>query len=241
MFIIGIDPHKKSHQAVVIDRSERVIDHVRIDANTAQRDRLLAFAAPFTPRTWAIEGANGMGALLAKQLVAAGEHVVDVPAKLAARVRTLDNVGSDKNDRHDARSVAIVGLHRRVRTVGTEDHSVVLRLLAKRYHDLTARRTQSVCRLHAELWHFVEGGLPRLLSADRAAAELRRIRAHDVLGIAGRGDGYKHIARPGGVLQLVGEDLGVFDVVGDRRDQFDGGRRPHGAWKDRGPLPGWQG
>lgn len=179
MFIIGIDPHKKSHQAVVIDRSEHVIDHVRIDANPAQRDRLMAFAAPFTPRTWAIEGANGMGALLAQQLVAAGEHVVDVPAKLAARVRTLDNVGSDKNDRHDARSVAIVGLHRRVRTVGTEDHSVVLRLLAKRYHDLTARRTQSVCRLHAELCHFVEGGLPRLLSADRAAAELRRIRAHD--------------------------------------------------------------
>ncbi|MGE0304948.1 MAG: transposase, partial [Acidimicrobiia bacterium] len=182
MFVIGIDPHKRSHQAVVIDPAERVIGSVRVDANAAQRDRLLAFAAPFTPRTWAIEGASGLGALLAQQLVAAGEHVVDVPAKLAARVRTLDDTASDKQDSHDARSVAIVGLHRRVRTVGVEDYSVVLRLLARRYHDLTARRTQSVCRLHAVLCHFVEGGLPRLLTAERAAAELRRIRPADRVG-----------------------------------------------------------
>ena len=51
MFIIGIDPHKGSHQPVVIDRSERVID-----ANPRQRDRLLEFATPFMPLTWAIEG-----------------------------------------------------------------------------------------------------------------------------------------------------------------------------------------
>ena len=186
MFIIGIDPHKGSHQAVVIDRSERIIDTVRIDANGRQHERLLEFATPFTPRTWAIEGANGVGALLAQQLVAAGEHVVDVPAKLAARVRALDNTASDKNDRHDARSVAIVGLHRQVRTVGVEDHTVVLRLLAKRYHDLGARRTQSICRLHAMLCHFVEGGLPRLLSAERAATELRRIHPRDSAGIQRR-------------------------------------------------------
>jgi len=34
---------------------------------------------------WAIEGADGLGYLLAPQLVAAGERVVDVPATLAAR------------------------------------------------------------------------------------------------------------------------------------------------------------
>jgi hypothetical protein len=38
---------------------------------------------------WAIEGAGGRGYLLAYQLVAGGERVVDVPAKLAARVRLL--------------------------------------------------------------------------------------------------------------------------------------------------------
>ncbi len=38
-------------------------------------------------RLWAVEGANGAGRPLAQRLVEAGERVVDVPAKLAARVR----------------------------------------------------------------------------------------------------------------------------------------------------------
>lgn len=38
-----------------------------------------------------------MGHLLAQQLVAAGERVVDVPAKLAARVRLLGPVTPNKN------------------------------------------------------------------------------------------------------------------------------------------------
>ena len=56
---------------------------------------------------WAVEGATGMGALLAQQLVAAGEHVVDVPAKLSARVRLLERGRIDKTDPNDARSAAI--------------------------------------------------------------------------------------------------------------------------------------
>jgi hypothetical protein len=39
-----------------------------------------------------VEGADGVGHLLARQLVAAGERVVDVPAKLAAGVRLLGPV-----------------------------------------------------------------------------------------------------------------------------------------------------
>ena len=41
-------------------------------------------------RVWAVEGANGAGRPLAQRLLEAGEHVVDVPAKLAARVRLFD-------------------------------------------------------------------------------------------------------------------------------------------------------
>jgi transposase len=36
-----------------------------------------------------VEGAGGLGHLLAQQLVAAGERVLDVQPKLAARVRLL--------------------------------------------------------------------------------------------------------------------------------------------------------
>lgn len=180
MFVIGIDPHKRVHQAVVVDEGERVLAQLRVTADRNQRARLLGFAERFEPRTWAVEGANGHGALLAQQLVAAGETVVDVPAKLSSRVRLLDSEQTDKNDSHDARAAAIVGLrNRRLRVVTVEDHTVVLRMLAKRHHDLAARRTQSICRLHAVLSQLVAGGLPRNLSAARASAELHRIRTTD--------------------------------------------------------------
>ena len=62
MFMIGIDPHKGSHTAAAVDRTELVIDTFRVDADGHQRARLLAWAEQFTPRTWAVEGATGMGA-----------------------------------------------------------------------------------------------------------------------------------------------------------------------------------
>jgi transposase len=184
VFTIGIDPHKGSHTAAVLDRSETVIDELRVTADRRQRDRLLSFAAPFEPRLWAIESASGLGALLAQQLVAAGEIVVDVPPTLSARVRLLDRGRSDKSDPHDARAAAIVALrHRDLRQVHLVDHTAVLRLLADRHHDLTALRTQAICRLHALLCGLVPGGAPRRLSAARAAQILRGIRPVELVEI----------------------------------------------------------
>ena len=98
MFVIGIDPHRGSHAAAVLDGEERVQAVLHLPADRQQRQRLLSWANEFMPRLWAVEGATGTGALLAQQLVAAGEPVVDVPPKLAARVRLLDNNHSDKTD-----------------------------------------------------------------------------------------------------------------------------------------------
>ena len=187
MFTIGIDPHKGSHTAAVLDRSETVIGELRVTADRRQRDRLLSFAEPFEPRRWAIESASGLGALLAQQLVAAGETVVDVPATLSARVRLLDRGHSDKSDPHDARAAAIVALrHNALRVVTPVDHTAVLRLLADRHHDLTALRTQAVCRLHAVLCVLVPGGAKRGLSAARAAQILRSIRPIELVDIERR-------------------------------------------------------
>jgi hypothetical protein len=62
---------------------------VRVRASAAQAERLPAWAAAWPERTWAVEGAGGLGQLLAQELVAAGERVLDVQPKLAARVRLL--------------------------------------------------------------------------------------------------------------------------------------------------------
>jgi transposase len=86
---IGIDPHKASHTAVAIDDIENVVDEIRDRACSAQTDQLRCWAAPFPDRVWAIESARGLGYLLAQQLVAAGETVVDVPAVLSTRTRLL--------------------------------------------------------------------------------------------------------------------------------------------------------
>jgi len=108
--MIGVAPHKGSHTAVVIDQAERALDQVRVRACVAQAERLLAWAAAWPQRTWAVEGAGGLGCLLARQLVAAGERVLDVQPKLAARVRLLAAGDVNKNDPDDARPVAVAAL-----------------------------------------------------------------------------------------------------------------------------------
>ena len=87
--IIGIDPHKALHAASAIDRSETQLCELNVRTGPRQLAQLLEWAAPFPARLWAIESAGGLGYLLAQQLVARGEHVVDVPSTLASRVRLL--------------------------------------------------------------------------------------------------------------------------------------------------------
>ncbi|MET1002280.1 MAG: transposase, partial [Acidimicrobiia bacterium] len=155
-----------------------------MQADRRQRDRLLCWASPFEPRLWAVEGANGHGALLAQQLVASGETVVDVPAALSARARLLDSGHKDKTDAHDACPAAIRALrNRNLRAVAADDHRQILRLLARRHHQLVAARTRAICRLHAVLAEMIEGGLAKNLSAKRAASELRKLRPNDAIGI----------------------------------------------------------
>ena len=47
VFTIGIDPHKGSHLAAVLDQHEQFVDEFRVRADRPQRDRLLKFAAPY--------------------------------------------------------------------------------------------------------------------------------------------------------------------------------------------------
>jgi transposase len=126
----------------------------------------MAWAAGFEGRTWAIESAGGLGSLLAQQLVAAGEDVVDVPATLAARARLLATGRSNKNDLNDALSVAVAALRSRgLRRVEAAGHSEVLRLLAKRNTDIGNHRTRLVCRMHALLVELAPGGIAKEINA----------------------------------------------------------------------------
>ena len=164
--IIGVDPHKASHTAVAISAAEDELARKKVRATRAQVDQLLAWAEPFPTRVWAIEGADGMGYLLAQQLVATGEHVLNVPATLAARTRLLGTGRTDKNDPNDALSVAVTALRTRdLRPVQAVGHSEVLRLLAKRNSDIGDHRTLLVCRMHALLLELAAGGISKEINA----------------------------------------------------------------------------
>src|SRR6266700_8283902 len=124
--MIGVDPHKAAHTAVAIGAAGEPLGELRVRASAAWAGRLVAQAASWPERTWAVEGAGGLGRLLAQQLVAAGELVLDVQPKLAARVRLLQAGDTGKSDPHDAASAAVAALRSRAcRPVAAEDHTVV--------------------------------------------------------------------------------------------------------------------
>src|SRR5438034_1291896 len=141
--MIGVDPHKGSHTAVAIGADEVPVGLVRVRACAAQAERLLTWAKSWPERIWAVEGAAGLGHLLAQQLVAAGERVLDVQPKLAARVRLLATGAVNKNDPGDARSVAVAALRSAAcLPVRPDDHAAVLKIWARRHRDLSRARTR---------------------------------------------------------------------------------------------------
>ena len=183
--MIGVDPHKASHTAVAISAAEEPLGELRVRACAGQAERLLEWAAAWPQRTWAVEGAGGLGHLLAQQLLAAGERVLDVPPKLGARVRLLAAGDTSKNDPNDARSVAVAALRSAgVGEVRPDDHAAVLKIWSKRHRDLGRTRTQVVCRLHAVLCELIPGGVPRAITAGQAARALGSITPLDAVAAA---------------------------------------------------------
>ena len=196
---IGVDPHKASHTAAVLDERGRLLGRRRIPATREGYRALRAWAQRWPQRCWAVEGAHGVGRALAQRLVADGEQVLDVPAKLAARVRVLSTGHGRKTDPADAVSVAVAARSApQLREVGVEDHAVVLRLLTNRREDLVRTRTQTLNRLHRLLVDLVPGGARRNLTANRAAALLSQ-------------------ARPSGAPAMTRHQLAT-DLITDIRD-----------------------
>jgi len=174
--MIGIDPHKGSHTAVAVGAAEEPLGKLRVRACPDQAGKLVAWAQAWPERTWAVEGARGLGRLLAQQLVAAGERVLDVQPKLAARVRLLEAGDTNKTDPNDARSVAVAALRSKGgQEVTADGHAVVLKVWAKRHRDLSRTRNQVACRLHAVLCELIPGGVPDEITAGQAARILEQV------------------------------------------------------------------
>src|SRR5215470_7505728 len=174
--MIGVDPHKGSHTAVAVGAAEEPLGRLRVRACPDQAGKLVGWAQAWPERAWAVEGARGLGNLLARQLVAAGERVLDVQPKLAARVRLLHTGNTGKSDPDDALSVAVAALRSAAgQEVIADGHARVLKVWAKRHRDLSRARNQAVCRLHAVLCELIPSGVPEEITAGQAARLLDQI------------------------------------------------------------------
>src|SRR6188472_1796730 len=181
--IIGVDPHKLSATIEVVDDHEQMLGSGRFSTDKAGYAAMRTYAQSWPDRVWAVEGANGVGRPLAQRLLEAGEHVVDVPAKLAARVRLFDTGHNRKTDARDAHSIAIVAVRTpTLRVLQVDGELEALRILTDRREALTRRRVQTVDRLQALLAELLPGQAKADITTGQARAMLATVRPRDIAG-----------------------------------------------------------
>jgi transposase len=180
---IGVDPHKLSATIEVVDDREKLLGSGRFTTDQAGYAAMRTYAKTWPDRVWAVEGSNGAGRPLAQRLLEAGEHVVDVPAKLAARVRLFDTGHNRKTDALDAHSIAIVSVRTdTLRVLKVDGELEALRMLTDRRETLTRRRVQTVNRLQALLAELLPGRAKKDITALQAKAMLAGVRPRDIAG-----------------------------------------------------------
>jgi transposase len=181
--VIGVDPHKLSATIEVVDRHENVLASGRFATDKAGYAAMRRHVAAWPERTWAVEGSNGAGRPLAQRLLANGEHVVDVPAKLAARARMLDTGHGRKTDAHDAHSVAVAAVRaKELRVLALDPQLEALRMLVDRRVELARQRTQTANRLQRLLAELTPGRAKKDITTLQAKAILAAVRPRDLVG-----------------------------------------------------------
>ena len=196
--IIGVDPHKLSATIEVVDDREQLLGSGRFTTDRAGYSAMRKYAATWRERVWAVEGSNGAGRPLAQRLLEDGEQVVDVPAKLAARVRLFDTGHNRKTDAHDAHAVAVVAVRTKtLRMLQLDGELEALRMLADRREALTRRRVQTVDRLQALLAELLPGQAKRDITTGQAKTMLASVRPRDIAGKTRRRIAAEGVGRAG--------------------------------------------
>src|SRR5262245_23234260 len=181
--VVGMDPHKRSVTIEVMASDEQVLGGGRFATDADGFAAMLGYVAAWPERVWAIEGCEGIGKHVALRLLAEGEQVVDVPAKLSARVRIFASGQGRKTDDTDAHSIARVGVRGTgLRAVVDDERLEVLRLLVDRRRRIGEDHTRMVCQVHQLLLELIPGGAKKDLSAAQARRLLAGVRPRDVAG-----------------------------------------------------------
>ncbi|MDH3299517.1 MAG: IS110 family transposase [Acidimicrobiia bacterium] len=155
MITLGIDAHKRTHTVVAVDDLGRQLGTKTTNTTTtADHLALIRWADRFGPdRSWAVEDCRNLSRRLERDMLAAGERIVRVPAKLMAHSRDSARTYG-KSDPIDALAVARAALREPdLPTAHLDDEARELRLLVDHREDLVAERTRHINRLR---WHLHE-------------------------------------------------------------------------------------
>jgi transposase len=183
--IVGIDVHKHTHTAAVIDARGGTVSTLRFQNGADGVEQLRGWLVRngAVGAVVGVENAAGYGRLVCAALAAAGHEVVNVPAWRTHRDRHQQGPG--KSDPGDAIAVAQVVL-RSSELLGPAlepDLIRALALLETLRRQLVYRRTDAIQRLRA-IWTQIdpeaEAGVHNI-AAQRAIRHLKRIRFGDGL------------------------------------------------------------
>ena len=180
MITIGVDAHKRVHQALALDADGREIGEWRGPNSGAGWHRLLLWAADLgDEHTWGIEGAWSYGRGLAQYLVREGELVYEINTRWTAVGRRSARKPG-KTDRLDASAIALFVRREApaLPRVFADDATAMLDLLATEREGAVAEATRLRNQLHALLMQYdpeYQERLPRLKSKAglRAARRIR--------------------------------------------------------------------
>lgn len=191
MVTLGTDSHKASHTLVAVDENGRQLGELRVAATPAGHMDALAWGRHWPERRWAMENCRQLSRALERDLLMAGEQVLQIsPRLMGTSRRSGRQLG--KSDPIDALAVARVALREpNLPLAHLEGKSRELKLLVDHREDLVGERTRIQNRL---LWHLHElepglavapGGLTRTVVLKEVS---RRLEGHEgvVAEIAGQ-------------------------------------------------------
>ena len=149
---VGLDLHKYTHTAVVMDCFTEIIDTIEIENKPSEFEVLVKRLKSKTKGItliFGLEDVGGNGRSLALYLKEKGYIVKEVNAALAAEYRKGD-AQYKKNDEHDAQCVAEVLLHRlnKLPDANPQDLHWTLSQLVSRRNVLVKSRTTLTNQLH---------------------------------------------------------------------------------------------
>jgi transposase len=152
---VGVDVHKDTHTAVLVDELGRERASRTVRATDAGHRALVAWARGEGDELlrWAVEDCRHVSTRLERALLGAGQQVVRVPPKLMAGARQSARTRG-KSDPIDALAIARAALREPDLPVAEHDQaSRELKLLVDHREDLVAERTRMQNRLR---WHLHE-------------------------------------------------------------------------------------